>query len=84
MRRFQTVVSYKSQLNFLPLMLYGIWYMPEYSHDPDESDNFPGLPDDLDVLQLIEEDGQVEGDDGQHVHHVHRVLEEPPLPRKRD
>ena len=46
---------------------------------PDEPDDLSGLSDDEDVLELGEEEGEVEGHDGQQVHEVHRTLEELPL-----
>ena len=41
--------------------------LPEYPHDPDQPDDLPGLSNDLDVLQLVQEDAQVKRDDGQDV-----------------
>ena len=49
------------------------------SCSPDEPDDLSGLADDEDVLELGEEEGEVEGHDGQQVHEVHRALEELPL-----
>ena len=49
---------------------------------PDESDDLARLADDEDVFELREEEGEVEGHDGQQVHQVHRALEEPPLARR--
>ena len=46
---------------------------------PDEPDDLAGLADDEDVFELGEEEGEVEGHDGQQVHEVHRTLEELPL-----
>ena len=53
---------------------------PQDAHHPHEPDNLSGFADDLDVLEAVEEERQVEGDDGQEVDQVHRLLEELPLP----
>ena len=37
---------------------------PQDPHDPDKPDNFSGLPDDLDVLEAVKEEGEIEWDDG--------------------
>ena len=55
---------------------------PQDAHHPNEPNDLSGLPDDLDVLEAVEEERQVEGDDGQEVDQVHRLLEELPLPRR--
>ena len=44
--------------------------MPEDPHDSDESDDLAGLADDLDVLELVQEERQVERDDGEQVNLV--------------
>lgn len=54
-------------------------FRPEYAHDSDKSDNLASLAYDLYVLELIEKDGQVEGDDGAEVDEIHGLLEETPL-----
>ena len=41
--------------------------LPEDPHDSDESDDLAGLADDLDVLELVQEERQVERDDGEQV-----------------
>ena len=51
----------------------------EDAHDPDEADDLAGLADDGEVLEVVEEDGEVEGDDGAEVDEVHGLLEEAPL-----
>ena len=53
---------------------------PQDPHDPDKPDNFSGLPDDLDVLEAVKEEGEIEWDDGQEVNQVHRLLEKFPFP----
>ncbi len=50
------------------------------AHDPDQAHDLASLPYNLDVLQVREAQGQVKGDDGQQVDHVHGVAEELPLP----
>ena len=57
---------------------------PQHSHHPDQPDDLPRLSDDLVVLQTLQEDGDVEGDDGGEVHNVQRVLEEAYLVRADD
>ena len=47
--------------------------LPEDPHDSDESDDLAGLADDLDVLELVQEERQVERDDGEQVDLVIRV-----------
>ena len=49
---------------------------PENPHDPHQTDHLPGLPDYFEVFQTLEEEGQVEGDDGENVDDVHRVADE--------
>ena len=49
---------------------------PENPHDPHQTDHLARLPDDLKVLQTLEEEGQVEWDDGGDVDDVHRVPDE--------
>ena len=44
--------------------------IPEDPHDSDESDDLAGLADDLDVLELVQEERQVERDDGEQVNLV--------------
>ncbi len=39
-----------------------------------QADYLAGLADDLEVLEALEQQRQVEGDDGQHVYDVHRTL----------
>ena len=42
-------------------------------HDANQPDDLAGLPDDLDVLQLVQEQRQVEGDDGKQVDLVNGI-----------
>ena len=46
--------------------------IPEDPHDSDESDDLAGLADDLDVLELVQEERQVERDDGKQVNLIIR------------
>ena len=46
---------------------------------PDESDDFAGLADDEDVLEVRHDEREEEGQDGEDVDQVHRALEEAPL-----
>ena len=41
---------------------------PQDPHDANQPDDLAGLADDLDVLQLVQEQRQVEGDYGEQVH----------------
>ena len=41
-----------------------------------QSDDLSRLSDDLEVLETLEQEGEVEGDDCKQVDHVHRILDE--------
>ena len=49
---------------------------PEDPHDSDQPDHLACLANDLKVLQALQQQGQVEGNDGQEVNHVHWALHE--------
>ena len=49
---------------------------PQDPHDPHQSDHLPCLPDDLKVLETLEDEREVEGDNGKQVNQVHRALDE--------
>ena len=52
---------------------------PQNPHHPNQPDDLSCFPDYLVVLQTLEEDGDVERDDGGEVDDVERVLDEPQL-----
>ena len=49
---------------------------PQNPHDPDKPDHLPRLPDDLKVLKPLEDQREVEGDDGKKIDQVHGTLDE--------
>ena len=49
---------------------------PQNPHDPDKPDHLPCLPDDLKVLKPLEDQREVEGDDGKKIDQVHGTLDE--------
>ena len=49
---------------------------PENPHDPHQADHLPRLPDDLKVLKPLEDQREVEGDDGKKIDQVHGTLDE--------
>ena len=49
---------------------------PQYPHHANKTDHLPSLPDNLEVLQPLEDEGEVEGDDGEQVDEVHGALDE--------
>ena len=49
---------------------------PQDPHHADQADHLPSLPDNLEVLQPLEDEGEVEGDDGEQVDEVHGALDE--------
>ena len=57
---------------------------PEDPHDTDQSDHLPCFPDDLKVLEALEDEREVEGNDGEQVDKVHRALDELELVRADD
>ena len=48
----------------------------QYPHDPDQPDYLAGFPNDLVVLQLLQQQREEEGENGEEVNDVHRVLDE--------
>ena len=52
---------------------------PKNPHHPNQPDDLSCFPDNLVVLQTLEEDGDVERDDGGEVDDVERVFDEPQL-----
>ena len=46
------------------------------SHNFDQSDDLPSLPDDLEVLQPLQEEREEERNDGEEVDHVHGAADE--------
>ena len=51
----------------------------EHPHDPDQPNDLSGLADDLIVLEAGQQEGDVEGEDGGEINHVHRLLDESQL-----
>ena len=52
---------------------------PHDSHDPQQTDDLPRLPDDLQVLKTNQNGREEEGGDGEKVYQIHFVTEEPSL-----
>ena len=51
----------------------------EHPHDPDQPNDLSRLADDLIVLEAGQQEGDVEGEDGGEINHVHRLLDESQL-----
>ena len=48
---------------------------PQYPHDPDQPNYLASFPNDLVVLQLLQDQREEEREDGEEVNDVHRVLD---------
>ena len=59
----------------------GGFYSVYFSLHLDKPDNLAGLPNYLKILKTLEEQGEVEGDDGKEVYHIHRRPDELQLAR---
>ena len=53
----------------------------QYSHDFYQTNYFSRFPDDFKIFQSLKEKGEVEGDDGEQIDHVHGTTDELQLPR---
>ena len=59
----------------------GGFYSVCFSLHLDKPDDLAGLPNYLKILKTLEEQGEVEGDDGKEVYHIHRRPDELQLAR---
>ena len=53
----------------------------EYPHDPDQPNDLASFPNDLKILQSLQQEGEEERDDSEEVDHVHGAPHEFEFPR---